>query len=33
MEWDRVNEHRTHWQFLRDRRIDAYAGLEKRMID
>jgi N-carbamoylputrescine amidase len=33
VEWDRVNEHRTHWPFLRDRRIDAYAGLEKRMID
>jgi N-carbamoylputrescine amidase len=33
VEWDRVNEHRTHWPFLRDRRVDAYAGLEKRMID
>lgn len=32
-EWDRVNEHRTHWPFLRDRRVDAYTGLEKRMID
>src|SRR5438477_96371 len=33
--WDtaRVNEHRTHWPFLRDRRIDAYAGIEERMID
>src|SRR5438874_9848036 len=33
VEWDRVNEHRTHWPFLRDRRVDAYAGLAKSMID
>ena len=33
VEWNRVNVHRTHWPFLRDRRVDAYAGLEKRMID
>ena len=33
IDWRRVNEHRTHWPFLRDRRVDAYAGLEKRMID
>src|SRR6266702_3069791 len=33
VEWDQVNEHRTHWPFLRDRRVDAYAGIEKRMID
>ena len=26
IEWDRVDEHRTHWPFLRDRRIDAYSG-------
>jgi N-carbamoylputrescine amidase len=31
--WSRVNEHRTHWPFLRDRRIDAYAGLDRRLID
>ncbi|MEZ5951615.1 MAG: nitrilase-related carbon-nitrogen hydrolase [Planctomycetaceae bacterium] len=24
---------RTHWPFLRDRRIDAYAGLTKRFLD
>lgn len=24
---------RTHWPFLRDRRIDAYAGLTKRYLD
>ena len=24
---------RTHWPFLRDRRIDAYSGLTKRFID
>src|SRR5438105_4198738 len=33
VEWDRVNEHRTHWPFLRDRRVDAYSGLDRRMID
>ena len=33
VEWKRVNEHRTHWPFLRDRRIDAYAGLDQRMLD
>jgi N-carbamoylputrescine amidase len=33
IDWHRVNEHRTHWPFLRDRRVDAYGGLEKRMID
>jgi N-carbamoylputrescine amidase len=33
VEWKRVNEHRTHWPFLRDRRIDAYSGLEKRLLD
>jgi len=33
VEWERVNEQRTHWPFLRDRRIDAYAGLERRMLD
>ncbi len=31
--WGRVDEQRTHWPFLRDRRIDAYAGIEQRMID
>ncbi len=30
---DQVNSTRTHWPFLRDRRIDAYGGLTKRMID
>jgi N-carbamoylputrescine amidase len=24
---------RTHWPFLRDRRIDAYSDLSKRFID
>jgi N-carbamoylputrescine amidase len=33
IDWERVNEHRTHWPFLRDRRIDAYAGLEQRLLD
>ena len=29
----RVDTHRTHWPFLRDRRIDAYSDLTKRFID
>lgn len=33
IDWKRVDEHRTHWPFLRDRRIDAYADMQKRMID
>jgi N-carbamoylputrescine amidase len=28
-----VDQQRTHWPFFRDRRIDAYAGIEKRFID
>ena len=28
-----VETARTHWPFLRDRRIDAYQGLDKRMLD
>jgi len=33
IDWDRVNEHRTHWPFLRDRRIDAYGEINRRLID
>jgi N-carbamoylputrescine amidase len=33
VDWARVNEHRTHWPFLRDRRVDAYAGIEQRLLD
>ncbi|HSR70259.1 MAG TPA: carbon-nitrogen hydrolase [Acidobacteriota bacterium] len=29
----RVEEVRRHWPFLRDRRIDAYQGIERRVID
>ena len=28
-----VDATRTHWPFLRDRRIDAYGGLLKRYLD
>ena len=28
-----INQQRTHWPFLRDRRIDAYGGLVKRYLD
>ncbi|MCX6936988.1 MAG: carbon-nitrogen hydrolase [Verrucomicrobia bacterium] len=30
---DKVDVTRTHWPFLRDRRIDAYSDLTKRFID
>ena len=30
---DLVEAARTHWPFLRDRRIDAYDGLTRRFID
>ncbi len=30
---DRVEFSRTHWPFLRDRRIDAYGDLTKRFVD
>ena len=30
---DQVDATRTHWPFLRDRRIDAYGPLTKRMVD
>ncbi len=29
----RQEEVRQHWPFLRDRRIDAYAGIDKRFLD
>jgi N-carbamoylputrescine amidase len=29
----RIEEVRRNWPFLRDRRIDAYAGIERRFID
>ena len=28
-----IDRTRTHWPFLRDRRIDAYDGLSRRLID
>jgi N-carbamoylputrescine amidase len=28
-----VDRTRTHWPFLRDRRIDAYGGLSRRLLD
>jgi N-carbamoylputrescine amidase len=30
---DRIDVVRTHWPFLRDRRIDAYDGLTRRLLD
>ena len=29
----RIEEVRRNWPFLRDRRIDAYGGIEKRFLD
>lgn len=29
----KVDVQRTHWPFLRDRRIDAYSGITKRLLD
>jgi N-carbamoylputrescine amidase len=28
-----IDRQRTHWPFLRDRRIDAYSDISKRLID
>jgi N-carbamoylputrescine amidase len=28
-----VEETRRHWPFLRDRRIDAYQGIDRRFMD
>ena len=33
IDWSAVDRHRTHWLFLQDRRVDAYGGLEQRMLD
>jgi N-carbamoylputrescine amidase len=30
---EKVEFSRTHWPFLRDRRIDAYENLTKRFVD
>jgi len=30
---ERVEFSRTHWPFLRDRRVDAYGNLTKRFVD
>jgi N-carbamoylputrescine amidase len=33
LDLDQVDTTRTYWPFLRDRRIDAYEGLTRRLID
>ncbi len=33
LDLDQVDVTRTHWPFLRDRRIDAYEGLTRRLLD
>ena len=32
-DFDQIDVVRTHWPFLRDRRIDAYGDLTKRYLD
>jgi N-carbamoylputrescine amidase len=32
-DFNKIDTQRTHWPFLRDRRIDAYQDITKRMID
>jgi N-carbamoylputrescine amidase len=33
VDWEDVDRHRTHWPFLRDRRVDAYSDIQQRLID
>ncbi len=33
VDWDRIEKVRRNWPFLRDRRIDAYGGIERRQLD
>jgi N-carbamoylputrescine amidase len=33
IDWSMVDRHRTHWPFLRDRRVDAYDEINQRLID
>jgi len=33
LDFAQVHEARTHWPFLRDRRIDAYGGITERFLD
>ena len=33
LDLENVDTTRTHWPFLRDRRIDAYGGITKRLLD
>jgi N-carbamoylputrescine amidase len=33
IDWSEVDRHRTHWPFLRDRRVDAYGEINQRVID
>jgi N-carbamoylputrescine amidase len=33
IDWTWVDRHRTHWPFLRDRRVDAYSEINQRLID
>jgi N-carbamoylputrescine amidase len=33
IDWEDVDRHRTHWPFLRDRRVDAYSSIQQRLID
>ena len=33
IDFSRIEQHRTHWPFFRDRRIDAYSDIVRRFLD
>lgn len=33
LDLSRIDKQRTHWPFLRDRRVEAYEGIEQRYLD
>jgi len=33
VDWQDVDRQRTHWPFLRDRRVDAYGDMNQRLVD
>jgi len=33
VDMDRLEDVRRNWPFLRDRRVDAYVGIDKRFLD
>jgi N-carbamoylputrescine amidase len=33
VDMDRIEDVRRNWPFLRDRRVDAYTGIDRRFLD